>query len=174
MLSGVYTAFSGPHQLNLPPNTGYVPINVRLGYRPFLSQRGSPPLIRDRFQMLADIQTAPIYKGIGSYVVGPSGLLRWDVVDPRSRLVPYAQIGAGPTFTDGWRNPVQRYIGREQEFLLQVVGGVRWRISPCCSFDVEGGWQHISNADLAPRNLGLNSVGGTMGFTFFTLGLRNR
>ncbi len=40
-------------------------------------------------------------------------------------------------------------------------------ITPDLSLDIEGGLQHISNAGLANRNLGVNAFGGSIGLTYY-------
>jgi hypothetical protein len=39
-------------------------------------------------------------------------------------------------------------------------------MSDAWSLDIEGGIQHISNADMATRNAGVNCLGGSVGLTF--------
>ena len=40
-------------------------------------------------------------------------------------------------------------------------------LTECFSLDVEAGYQHISNAGIATRNGGLNTLGAGIGFTYF-------
>ncbi len=51
------------------------------------------------------------------------------------------------------------------EFSLRGGLGFRWMITQCWSIDVEGAFEHISNAGLADRNGGLNAGGGFLGIT---------
>jgi len=65
-----------------------------------------------------------------------------------------------------YRGLGQREIGEGFEFLLQGGVGVKYLINDQWSVALEGGWRHISNADLAPRNQGLNSLGGLLQVTY--------
>jgi hypothetical protein len=174
-LTGVYYSAIGPgawfnpatrRPTHGPPHFDLVTLDARLGYRPLLAPPEGGGQLFDRFQVLADFQAAPVYRGLGNYVFGPSLLLRCDLLHPSCRLVPYVQGGAGLAFTDGYKAPDQRALGRFQEFFLQGMGGLRWRLSDSWSLDIEGGWQHISNADLAKRNAGINDLGGSIGVTY--------
>jgi hypothetical protein len=182
VLTGVYVSCIGPgaafdptrpFQVEGPPPFDYANVNVRLGYRPWLPAPEWPEWAFDRVQVMLDFQAAPVYHGFGHYAFGPSLMLRLDLCDPESRLVPYIQGGAGLAFTDGFKDEHQRAIGQWQEFLLQGSAGLRLRLSDNWSLDVEGGWQHISNACLASRNAGINTLGGSVGVTY-TFGARER
>jgi hypothetical protein len=174
-LTGAYVTAIGPRAAFDPyrpvGHEGYTPfdfanVDVRLGYRPFLPPPGEEYRFRDRFEMLLDFQGAAVYHGVGNYVFGPTLLLREDLADPDRTLVPYIQGGAGLAFTDGYKDPHQRALGQWQEFFLQGMAGLHWRMSDCWSLDVEGGWQHVSNACLATRNAGVNNLGGSIGLTY--------
>ena len=45
--------------------------------------------------------------------------------------------------------------------------GARYLFSDRCAAFIEGGWRHVSNAGIASRNLGLNSLGGLIGVSLF-------
>jgi hypothetical protein len=45
--------------------------------------------------------------------------------------------------------------------------GCHYFVNDHLSLDAEGGYIHISNADLASRNLGINAIGGTLGMTLY-------
>jgi hypothetical protein len=174
VLTGYYATCIGPGAAFDPARPsfqGHTPcdfadLNVRLGYRPSLPASDEPYRLRDRFELLLDFEAGAVTHGLGNYVVGPILLLRSDLVDPDRRLVPYIQGGAGLAFTDGYKDPHQRALGQWQEFFLQGMAGLHCRLSDCWSLDVEGGWQHVSNACLASRNAGVNNLGGSLGFTY--------
>jgi hypothetical protein len=160
-----------------PPSTGfgessagrgkieYVPLSLRLGYE--LPKLWFPDTcIQGKFEALFEYDTFVITGEFGSYFTGPSVLLRYSWIQPQWLLVPYIQGGTGIVFTDAYRTPVQHLIGRWQEFLLQLAAGVRVRLTEQWSLNVEGGFQHISNAGLADRNGGINNVGFVLGLTY--------
>jgi lipid A 3-O-deacylase len=106
---------------------------------------------------------APVTHDFGHVLGGPSVLARLDICDPAKTVVPYFQVGTGFVLNDGFKDSNQRAIGQCFEFLQQVEVGVRWKLNSNISVLAEGGWQHISNADLARRNLGANNLGGSIG-----------
>jgi hypothetical protein len=118
-------------------------------------------------EMLLEYQYSPIVRTFGDYFTGPSAILRYNAVWPDCAFIPYSQIGAGFVLTDAWKQPEQHIIGQEFEFLLRAEAGVHILLSDSCSLNIEGGFQHISNADMAKRNDGLNSFGGAVGITWY-------
>jgi hypothetical protein len=147
------------------PTFDFLPINVRLGM--VLNDPCFPGCLRGSYEALVEFSTAPVFSGFGNIVVGPTALLRYNWVQPDCRLVPYLQAGAGFAYTDGYKDPVQHAIGQWFEFTLKAAAGVHYFVNQNLSVDVEGGFTHISNADLASRNLGINAVGASLGLTFY-------
>lgn len=121
-------------------------------------------LPRGDFTCLADLMIADP-EDFGSVIVGPSILLRKELRPSTSRLIPYAQAGGGMVYTDADNLQSQRVIGRSWEFLLWAGLGCHYRVNDYWMLDIEGSYQHISNARLAARNLGSNNVGVVVGFT---------
>jgi hypothetical protein len=155
----------GPHTGFLDnPADNYLPQALRAG---LMCNDPHPDrkVLAGVFEMLLEYDYAPIVRTFGNYFTGPSFLLRYNYGWPNRAFVPYSQFGAGLVFTDAWKDPAQRVIGQELEFLLRAEVGVHIMITDNWSFNIEGGYQHISNADLAKRNNGLNSFGGSVGFT---------
>jgi hypothetical protein len=119
------------------------------------------------FEVLLEYDYSVIVGDFGSYFTGPNAILRYNFVHPDCIVIPYIQGGAGFVFTDAYRDTTQHLIGEEFEFLLRAEVGLRTMITENLSLDIEGGFQHISNAGLAQRNAGLNTLGGMIGLTFF-------
>jgi hypothetical protein len=173
-LSGYYPMTSlGPSRLpfylrDVPASSyviDYVPLTLRLGYElPHLWSADT--LFEGTLQALLEYDTLLVTRAFGSYFTGPSAVFRYNFGRPDAMLIPYLQGGAGIVFDDAYRRNDQRLIGRWQEFLLQAAGGVRVALTEQLSLAVEGGFQHISNARLAPRNGGINNVGALIGFTY--------
>ena len=165
LMSGLYNRSGlGPGG----PRFDYVPIAFRFGYMvtsPLFDQTWA----RGNVEALLEAQYGPVIKEFGHYIVGPDLIFRYNFVQPECPVVPYIQGGAGFVITDGykWPSPYQRLIGEQFEFLLRAEVGVRFMVTDCVSLDVEGGYQHISNARLAPHNAGVNNVGFTVGLTYF-------
>jgi len=155
-------------QRGLGPSTpafDFMPVNLRLGM--VLNDPCFPGILRGSFEAMAELSTAPVVHGFGNIVVGPTALLRFNWVQPNSRLVPYLQGGAGFAYNDAYEDRVQHAIGQAVEFTLKAAAGCHYFVNDHVSLEVEAGYTHISNADLAPRNLGINSVGGSIGITFY-------
>jgi lipid A 3-O-deacylase len=153
----------GPHST---PRYDIAPIDVRLGCMLF-SPFPDDCCLRGNIEALLALTTAPVFDGFGSLVIGPTVLLRYNLVQPDWRLVPYLQGGGGFTYNDSYRDKTQRALGQAGEFYLQATAGVHYLLSPHCSLDLEGGYIHISNADTNARNGGINSFGGSIGMTYF-------
>jgi hypothetical protein len=147
----------------------YAPQTVRLGYilcDPLLDGT----ILRGVFEAVLEYNTAIVFRDYGSYWTGPAALLRCNWAQPDAHFIPYSQGGAGIIFTDAHRDITQRAIGQHQEFLLRADVGFHYLINPHLSLDAEFSYQHISNADLAPRNGGVNNIGGQIGLTCYFVG----
>ena len=73
------------------------------------------------------------------------------------------QIGAGLTNTDLDR----RIEGQNFNFNLNVGVGTRYFINPNWTVNLEYRFQHISNANLSSRNIGVNAEGFNFGVSYF-------
>jgi hypothetical protein len=155
----------GPHG----PALNYAPVVLRMG-RVLDTPQGDGEL-RGCWEALLEANYSAIVRHSGgSYIAGPVALLRYNFVQPTCVFVPYAQAGAGVTLNDAWRaQPSQDppLVRQAFEFLLRADVGVRYMVHDCFSFDIEGGFQHISNAGLARHNGGVNNLGGSIGFTYY-------
>jgi lipid A 3-O-deacylase len=114
-------------------------------------------------QAAADVFGSVIFKGPGSYMAGGTAWIRYNFVQPEWRVVPYAQAGAGITFTDIDR----RIVGQTFNFNLDLGFGARYFIAPRWSVNLEYRFQHISNANLGRHNLGINSHGPVLSASRF-------
>jgi hypothetical protein len=159
----VLAGFSASSDLGPVADFDYEPFNVRGGIvlRP---DHQSMLLPMGDVTCLLDLMIANP-RDFGSIIAGPSVLLRKDLRPSEASLIPYIQAGGGMVYTDADNDRSQRIIGRSWEFLLQAGLGGHYRISDKWLLDVEGGYQHISNARLASRNWGSNNFGVVVGFT---------
>jgi hypothetical protein len=69
----------------------------------------------------------------------------------------------GAVYNDIYTAHSQRLIGQAWEIDLEAAVGVRYFFSDRWSANLEGGFRHISNAGMNDRNVGLNSIGVTIG-----------
>jgi opacity protein-like surface antigen len=144
----------------------YEQTNLRLGW--MLNSPGDVDNpFRGNVEAVLELSGSGVFSDYGSVVFGPTGLVRYNFVQPNWFAVPYIQIGAGIVYIDAYETASQRAIGQAFEFTPQAGVGVRFLIDDNWSLDVEGKFHHISNAGIANRNLGVNAGGGFIGFTYF-------
>jgi opacity protein-like surface antigen len=143
------------------PEINYVTTGVQLG-RMFGGVRGSG-VLRGSFEAAAEAFGNAIYEGPGSYIAGVTVWLRYNFVPRGWRLIPYIQGGAGLLSTDIDRG----LVGQPFNFNLDAGAGVRYLIGRQWSVGLEYRFQHISNANLGKRNVGINSQGPILGLSYF-------
>ncbi|RJR50988.1 MAG: acyloxyacyl hydrolase [Desulfobacteraceae bacterium] len=141
---------------------------VRGGY--FFTEPTEKKLLpRGNLEGIMQMSGSVVTQGFGNYMVEFALLLRYNVVYPGWRIVPYAQMGAGVLYNDLYKDRTQDLIGQSIEFSPQASVGFRYLISKNWSLDAEGIFQHISCAGLdgEHRNVGTNAFGGLIGVTRF-------
>jgi hypothetical protein len=144
----------------------YWQTNLRLGWA--LNQpEQKNSLGRGNFEAILELTGSYVYRGPGTYIAGVTALLRYNFVQPEARFIPYVQAGAGVVYNDVYREESQDAIGQAIEFTPQGSIGIRCLFSPNWSVDIEAMYHHISNANLARRNDGINALGGFIGVTYF-------
>jgi len=159
--------------LNSPAGIGpdtvdfdYVQTNLRLGW--MLNSPGpSEGFFRGNVEAVLEFTYSDIYSDYGDYFAGFTVLFKYNFVQPDAKFVPYVQAGAGLVFTDAYKDRTQRAIGNSHEFTPQASLGFRYLIDKNWSIDMEGMFEHISNANAGDRNVGANSLGGFVGITYF-------
>jgi hypothetical protein len=113
--------------------------------------------------VLPEIFAADIYHGPGNYIAGATLWLRYNFVPEGWKFVPYIEGGGGGTSLDIPHN----YDGKDFNFNLEAAVGFRYFIMPRCSLNAEYRFQHISNADLWDKNIGVNASGPSVGVSLF-------
>jgi hypothetical protein len=154
------------------PAFNYVPVSFRHVWDLGQPWGGQSP-VPGHWEFLADVTGAAITSSYGNWFAGGSFLFRYNWADRGALLVPYTQGGVGGVFNDAYKDPFQRAIGQSFEFRLHAEVGLKCFVAPNLSLDVEGGLQHISNANFANRNLGVNALGGSVGLTYYFGGAGN-
>ena len=147
------------------PELNDADLTARLGW--MLNTPSGDGLFRGNVEFLGELFGAGIFEGPGSIFAGATLLLRYNFVQPEARLVPYFQIGVGGVYSDAHEELPQRRLGSALSFNLQTGLGLRFFCSESLAVFVEGNYRHLSNACLADRNNGLNSVGGYLGVSYF-------
>jgi hypothetical protein len=147
------------------PAINYQLQTLRLGW--MLEDEGRPATWRRNAEFLVGIFGGPVTKGPGSGLAGAEFILRYNFSGRGSRFRPFAQIGAGGLYNDIHKNRQQIVIGMGFEFMLHAGFGTHIMLRENWALNLEAGYRHISNAELSSRNGGLNSFGGTIGFSYF-------
>lgn len=147
------------------PTTNSWQNSIRLGWI-LNNPMPKPSLLRGNFEALLEISHALIYQGPGTFWAGITALIRYNFVPPNSKWIPYVQAGAGVVYTDAYKDYSQDAIGEAIEFTPQASLGIRYFFKEKWSVNLEGGFLHISNANLAERNSGLNFFGGFIGISY--------
>jgi hypothetical protein len=165
--TGAYFApsFIGPDTEHI----SYEQTNFRIGWllnTPSDSE-GIASVFRGSWEAIGELSIAGVFSGFGNVMGGANAILRYNFVQPDWCVVPYAQIGVGILGNDLYTDKTQNAVGQGLEFTEHGAIGLRFIIDPNWTFDVEGKYQHISNADTSYRNEGLNAVGGSVGFSYF-------
>lgn len=153
------------------PVYNYQQNNIRLGWildspNEWGPQSGINDPLRGSFEALFETTGSYVWSSFGTYMVGITGLVRYNFVQPNWIVVPYIQGGAGIIYTNArnWSN--QDAIGGNWEFTPQFGGGLKFLLDKNWTFNLEGDFQHISNANTSARNEGVNAYGGFVGFTY--------
>lgn len=89
--------------------------------------------------------------------------IHYNFVQPGWRFVPYIGASLGLSGNDLYVQQSQNIIGGPFEFVLQANIGARYFVDKNWGFIIEGGYQHVSNDDIYPRNVGVNQTGGRFG-----------
>jgi hypothetical protein len=163
-LGGAYH-FSLGNRLDNHPELNDASIQLRCGL--MLSSAPEGGLLAGNWEAIAGLGGCAVTVGPGSFLLDAVALLRRNFTTTTSQVVPYFQLGVGGTYSDASRQQVQRLIGSELSFNLQTALGLKFLTSKRSALFIEGGYRHISNANTAPRNFGLNSIGMQLGFSRF-------
>lgn len=144
------------------PTINYTLTSVQFGY--MLGDVRGDGWWRGNFELAGEGLGSALFEGAGNYIAGGTVWLRYNFV-PRTSwgLIPYAQAGAGFVATDIDR----ALIGQSLNFQLGLAVGVRYLVSRNWSVSLEYRYQHISNANTGPRNVGLNANGPILGVSYF-------
>ena len=148
------------------PHYNYEKTTLRLGWM-LNSPDADGCWLDGNFEALIELSTNAAFSGFGNVHVGPTALVRYNFVQQGWKVIPYIQGGAGIVYSDGYENKNQRALGQGFEFTPQAAIGIRYLINDKWSANLEGNFEHISNASTASRNLGTNAIGGQVGVSYF-------
>jgi opacity protein-like surface antigen len=144
------------------PTINYILGGAQLGYM-LDDPRERKHFFRGNFELVPEGFGAWIFGGEGHYISGGTLWLRYNIVPENSRWIPYFQAGGGFTLTDANRF----LVGENFNFNVDGSLGLRYLIASHWTVNLEYRYQHISNADLSSRNVGINSQGPVLGVSYF-------
>jgi len=144
------------------PTINYSFTSVQLGY--MLGDVKGDGWWRGNFEVAGEGFGSGIFDDPGTYIAGGTLWLRYNFVPRRSPgLVPFVEAGAGAVSTDIDRG----IVGQPFNFNLDLGIGVRYFIARDWALNLEYRYQHISNANTGPNNLGINACGPFLGISHF-------
>ncbi len=141
----------------------YTDTELRLGWMLYSPHWSG--LFRGNLELLGQVGGGGIFEGPGSVFGSVGGTLRYNFVQPSARLVPYVQGGAGAFISDISQNKKQEDVGGTFEADLKAGVGTKFFICHGWSLDTEIFFEHVSNAGTQTRNVGINPLGGLLGFS---------
>jgi len=144
------------------PTIDYTISSFQLGY--MLGDVKGNGWWRGNFELAGEAFGSGIFEGEGGYIAGGTLWLRYNFLPPRSStLVPFAQAGGGFVSTDIDHG----IVGQPFNFNLGLSLGIRYFVGRNWALSLEYRYQHISNANLGTRNLGINADGPVLGISYF-------
>jgi hypothetical protein len=148
------------------PNMDFVTGGVSYGW--MLSDVHGHGFFRGNWEFLVNAFGGAILDGPGDVLAGVSLGMRYNFVQPNAKVVPFFQLGGGGIYSDAAHDDsVQHLLGADCSFDLEAAAGVRLMASERFSITAKVDFRHFSNACLAHRNQGLNSLGGVLGVSWF-------
>src|SRR5689334_5283542 len=147
------------------PSIDLAVASLRVGI--MLSNPHGAGFFAGNFEFLGEVFGGGIFQGPGSVEAGGTLFIRYNFIQPRARVIPYMQIGAGGIYTDISERESRGLVSLPVEFNLQGTGGLRFMLNNKWSLILEAGYRHISNATIKLPNRGVDSVGGDIGLGFF-------
>ena len=118
---------------------------------------------RGNFEGLADLLFWESVREHSGILGGGTLGIHYNFVQPGCRFVPFLGASLGISGNDLYGQQSQQIFGGPFEFVLQAKAGARYFISKNWGLMLEGGYEHVSNADIYPRNVGVSQFGGRFG-----------
>ncbi|MEP6662478.1 MAG: acyloxyacyl hydrolase [Verrucomicrobiota bacterium] len=143
------------------PTENYAGGFGQIGY--MFTQPNTNRFISGNLEGVAEGYGTGTFTGSGRYTAGMTLWLRYNFIPRDCRFVPYAQVGAGTTFSD----LDHQIFGGPFFFNLDIALGTRYFLKKAWSLNAEYRFQHVSNANTSNHNLGLNAQGATLSVSWF-------
>lgn len=143
------------------PTLNYQLTEVQLG--DILTSVHGSSFWRGNVELVGSLFDGWIVDGRGTYLAGGTCWLRYNFLPRSTHFAPFVEAGAGLTSTD----LDGRIEGQAFNFNLNLGIGARYFVTPNWSVNLEYRYQHISNANMSSRNLGVNADGPMLSISHF-------
>ncbi|PYL56300.1 MAG: hypothetical protein DMF30_10275 [Verrucomicrobia bacterium] len=127
--------------------------------------RQSDGWLRGYNQFYFSAVAEPIFRGIENHYFGLNFGLRYNFVQPKSRLVPYISGGVGLGWIDSHPN-IPGAQGQDFTFNILAAAGVAYELSERWKVEVGVLYEHLSNGGQTDPNPSLNLLGPQLGVTY--------
>ena len=117
----------------------------------------------DHWDWVGELFAADVVNGFGHTLAGPSLLVRRWYGSPAHPWRLYVQGGFGVLYSDAYRDPSQQQLGEALEFKTSLGLGIQVPIRHRWSWSAELMFNHLSDAGLSSRNLGVTALGLAFG-----------
>lgn len=114
-------------------------------------------------EVAGEIIGGAVFNGPGNYLAGATAWARYNFVQPRWRVIPYIQGGAGAEAID----MDTTLVGGRFAFNLNIAAGARYMAGENWSINIECLYQHLSNATIYTHDIGINAVGPMLSVSYF-------
>ena len=165
-----------PQRFELAIESGFLfgainpPANYEIGAE-FLTARirwgvvRSDSWLRGYHQFYMSAELEPIFRGIENHYFGFNLGMRYNFVQPGSRLVPYISGGVGAGWIDS-HPEVPGGQGQDFTFNILSAAGISYNVNDHWKIDVGALYQHLSNGGQTDPNPSLNLFGPQVGATY--------
>ena len=164
-----------PHRFELALETGYLfgainpPTDYQIG-AVFLTGRVRWGVIRSGWlrgynQFYVSGMAEPIFKGIENHYFGFNLGMRYNFVQPGSRVVPYFSGGVGAGGIDS-HPEVPGGQGQDFTFNILSAAGISFIVNDHWKIDAGALYQHLSNRGQTDPNPSLNLFGPQLGVNY--------
>jgi lipid A 3-O-deacylase len=164
-----------PHRFELALETGYLfgainpPTDYQIGAM-FLTGRVRWGVIRSGWlrgynQFYVSGMAEPIFKGIENHYFGFNLGMRYNFVQPGSRVVPYVSGGVGAGGIDS-HPEIPGGQGQDFTFNILSAAGISFIVDDHWKIDVGALYQHLSNGGQTDPNPSLNLFGPQLGVNY--------
>lgn len=143
------------------PTINYTLSGLQLGW--MLTDVNRSGWLAGNVELAGQVMGGAAFQGPGNYIAGGTAWVRYNFVQPRWRVIPYVQGGAGIEALD----MDSELVGGQFAFNLNVGAGARYLVNRNWSVNLECLYQHLSNATIYRHDVGINAVGPMLSISYF-------